>query len=194
MALSTREDKVSHALLWVRAKNRSTGQEETMGLWSGDDVQVLNVNGEDRTYYGPAIISMPPIEGGVGLDVRQHRVVVPHLTPEVITMLREYEPKLAPVEIHFADLSTDTRELLSLKRVFKGWINTAPIETPSEGGGGQAEVALVSAARALTKTLALYRSHADQQKRNATDRFREYSSTTGLKEVWWGAAKTQGGQ
>jgi hypothetical protein len=194
VALSTREDKVSHVLLWVRAKNRTTGLEETMGLWSGDDVHSFNIDGEDRTYYGPAIISMPPIEGGVGLDVRQHRVVVPHLTPEVITMLREYEAKLAPAEIHFAEFSTDTRALLSMQRVFKGWINTAPIDTPSEGGTGQAEVALVSAARALTKTLALYRSHADQQKRNADDRFREYSSTTGLKEVWWGSAKPQGGQ
>ncbi|GAB5432175.1 MAG: hypothetical protein EpisKO_15450 [Epibacterium sp.] len=194
MALSAREDKVSHALLWVRAKSRSTGLEETMGLWTGDDVRVLNVNGESRTYYGPAIISMPPIEGGVGLDVRQHRVVVPHLAPEVITMLRAYEPKLAPAEIHFAEFSTDTRELVSMQRVFKGWINTAPIETGSEGDQGQAEVILVSAARALTKTLALYRSDADQKKRAASDRFREYSSTTGLKEVWWGSAKTTGGQ
>ncbi len=194
MSLSTREDKVSHALLWVRAKNRATGVEETMGLWSGEDVRVFDIQGESRTYYGPAILSMPPIEGGIGLDVRQHRVVVPHLTQEVITMLRAYEPKLAPVEIHFAEFSTETRELMSLQRVFKGWINTAPIETAAEGGEGQAEVLLVSAARALTKTLALYRSDADQKKRSSSDRFREYSSTTGLKEVWWGSAQSKGGK
>jgi hypothetical protein len=51
---------------------------------------------------------------------------------------------------------------------------------------------LVSAARARTKTLALYRSDADQKKRNTVDRFREYSSTTGLKEVWWGQRRVTG--
>lgn len=186
MALSTREDKVCHVLIWVRAKDRTFGTEETIGLWSGDDVQVIDVDGELRTYYGPAVLPMGAIEGGVGLEVRQYRVPVPTISPEIEALLRQYDPKLARVEIHFAEFSLETRELLSLERPFKGWINQTPINTAAEGGEGGGELILVSAARALTKTLASYRSDADQKKREAKDRFREYSSTTGLKEVWWG--------
>lgn len=189
MALSTREDKVVHALLWLTARNRSTGLPETIGLWTGDDTQVINIDGSNRTYYGPAILNIPAIDGGVGLDVRQVRIPLPHLVPEVITALRTYDPKLAPVEIHFAEFSTDTRAFLGAERVFKGWVNESPIGTAADGGEGSGELILVSASRSLTKTLPVYRSHADQQNRSAGDEFREYASTTGLKEVWWGEGK-----
>jgi hypothetical protein len=192
MSLSSREDKVCHVLFWAEARNRSTGQIEPLGLWSGDDAQVFDVDGDLRTYHGPAMLPLPPIEGGVGLEIRQLVIPVPHLTPEVETLLRQYDPKLARAEIHFAEFSPDTRDLLSLQRVFKGWINQTPINTAAEGGEGGGELILVSAARALTKTLALYRSDADQKKRNSADRFREYSSTTGLKEVWWGQRRVTG--
>lgn len=184
---------ISRTLFWVTAKNRVNGLPESLGLWDGDDVQNFTVNGQVRTYFGPSIIEVPTINGGVGLDVRQSSVRVPHLSPEVQNMLRLYDPRLAPVEMHRAVFSLETNNLIGLRRIFKGWITKAPITTGAEGQEGNAEIALVSASRSLTRTLALYRSNADQRARLANDRGREYSSTSGLKEVWWGEGRVVNG-
>lgn len=190
---SRREDKVSHVLLWVTAKNRSTKQPETMGLWTGSDSKTFVIDGESRVYHGPAAIDIEPVQGGIGLDVRQYRIPLPDLSPEVTQMLRQYEARFAPVEVHFVEFSLATRQVERVTRVFKGWINSAPISTPEEGGEGLADLVLVSASRQLTKPLAIFRSNADQKKRDPNDTFRLHSSTSGLKEVWWGEQKTTGG-
>lgn len=180
---------ISRTLLYVTAKNRTTGLPESLGLWDGDDVENFTIGGDLRTYYGPSIIEVPTITGGVGLDVRQITVTVPHLSPEVQNMLRLYDPRLAPVEMHRAVYALETNALIGLSRIFKGWITKAPITTGAEGQEGRADISLVSASRSLTRKLALYRSNADQRARLATDRGREYGSTSGLKEVWWGEGR-----
>ncbi|WP_287994589.1 hypothetical protein [Acidiphilium sp.] len=180
---------ISRTLFWVAAKNRTTGLPESVGLWDGDDVQNFTIDGDVRTYFGPSIMEVPVITGGVGLDVRQISVKVPHLSPEVQNMLRLYDPRLAPVEMHRAVYSLETNNLIGLRRIFKGWITKAPITTGADGQDGAAEISLVSASRSLTRRLALYRSNADQVARLSTDRGREYGSTSGLKEVWWGEGK-----
>ena len=180
---------ISRTLFWVTAKNRSTGLPESLGLWDGDDVAQFTIGVAVRTYYGPSIMEVPTITGGVGLDVRQISVRVPHLSPEVQNMLRAYDPRLAPVEMHRAIYSLDTNALIGLRRIFKGWITKAPITTGAEGQEGRAEISLVSASRSLTRKLALFRANADQRARLANDRGREYGSTSGLKEVWWGEGK-----
>ena len=180
---------ISRTLFWVTAKNRINGLPESIGLWDGDDVEQFTIDGDVRTYYGPSIMEVPTISGGVGLDVRQISIKVPHLSPEVQNMLRLYDPRLAPVELHRAVYSLDTNNLIGLRRIWKGWITKAPITTGAEGQEGQADISLVSAARSLTRKLALYRSNADQRARLGTDRGREYGSTSGLKEVWWGEGR-----
>lgn len=180
---------ISRTLFYVTAKNRTTGLPESIGLWDGDDVEEFTIDGDVRIYYGPSIMEVPTISGGVGLDVRQISVKVPHLSPEVQNMLRLYDPRLAPVEMHRAVYSLETNNLIGLRRIFKGWITKAPITTGAEGQEGRADISLVSAARSLTRKLALYRSNADQRARLGTDRGREYGSTSGLKEVWWGEGK-----
>lgn len=180
---------LSRNLVWFEARNRTTGLTETIGLWDGGDVRVFTIDGDARTYYGPSIIQLPEIVGGVGLDVRQSTMTVPHLTPEVQNLIRAFEPRLAPVEMHKAVFSLETNELLAVRRVYKGAISKAPIKTGGDGETGEARLTLVSAARSLTRKLSLYRSNADQLARSATDTAREYASTTGLKEVWWGEGR-----
>ncbi len=193
-ALQARAGVVSRTLMWVVAKNRATGAPETMGLWNGEDAQVFEIDGEARTYHGPALPDIAPIKGGVGLQVRQLRVDAAHLTPEVQQMIRNYEARLAYVEIHQASFSTETNTLLAPpRRRFKGWIDTAPVFTAEVGGTGRASIVLASAARALTRTLALFKSDADQRARNPDDRFAEYGPSTGLKTVWWGEEEVRRG-
>lgn len=191
--LEARAGVVARTLLWVVARDRATGDPEPLGLWDGDDVQSFTIASEGRVYFGPALMPLPPIEGGVGLDVRMLRIPVPHLAPEVQQMLRGYDPRLARVEIHRALFKADTRALLAPpRRIFKGWVEEAPIFTAAEGAEGSAELVLASAARALTRVLPLYRADADQRARASGDRFREYASTAGLRDVWWGERQVRG--
>lgn len=192
--LESRAGVVARTLLWVEARNRATGATETLGLWNGPDAQVFTIGGESRVYHGPALPDIAPIRGGVGLEVRQVRIEAAHLSAEVQQVIRGFDPRLAPVEIHQAVFSLETNALVAPpRRIFKGQIDTAPIFTAQVGGRGRAEIVLASAARGLTRTLALFKSDADQRARNPEDRFGEFGPSAGLKTVFWGEKEVRRG-
>ncbi|KPQ06205.1 MAG: hypothetical protein HLUCCA12_12205 [Rhodobacteraceae bacterium HLUCCA12] len=193
-ALEARAGVVARTLLWVEAKNRDTGETETMGLWNGEGTQVFEIEGETRVYRGPALPSISPIRGGVGLVVRQVRMEAANLSDEVQQVLRGYEARLARVEIHHAMFSLETNTLVAApRRRFKGQVDKAPEIRAETGGTSRAEIILASAARVLTRTLALFKSDADQRARNPNDRFAEYGPSAGLKAVWWGEEELRRG-
>ena len=115
------------------------------------------------------------------------------LTPEVAQLLRGYDARLAPAEVHRALLSLETGQLIAEPiRVFRGWVDEVKIrtgavsETGEVGGTGEATVTLASAARGLTRPLTLTRSDAEMRRRNAGDAFRRYTDIAGEVGVWWG--------
>lgn len=194
-AYEARAGVVSRVLIWIEAKERDTGNPVTMGLWSGQDARVFSIGGENRTYNGPLLIELPQIQGGVGLDVRYLDIPIPPMTDEAKNLLRLYDPRLAKVEIHQASFSTETNNLLAEpRRIFKGKLNEAPINTAEMGGGSSAALKVASAARSLTRALFKYFSDADQRARDPDDAFFEYASTTGLKEVMWGSEVVRRGR
>ncbi|SDW78432.1 hypothetical protein [Roseicitreum antarcticum] len=190
---AARAGQARHTLVYIWGRNRETGQIESIGFWTGDDHQSFVIDGETRTYFGAgAAIDIDDITGGVGLAVRYvtARLAV---VPEVAQAIRGYDPKLAPVEMHSAVFSLETNALVSEpRRIFKGEINEAPTPTPAIGGEAVFEIRCASSARALTRTLALKRSDAELRRRNPNDRFREYVSTSGIREVPWGEQPTRG--
>lgn len=186
-ALQARAGLVARVLFWVRAKNRDTGVEEAMGLWTGADATDFDIDGESRKYYGAgALLGVEPIVMQTGLTVRMHRVSLSPLAPEVAQLLRGYEPRMAPVEIHRALLDPDSHDLVAPPhRVFRGWIDELKITTPAQGGRAKAEVTLASASRALTRTLSLKKSD-ESQRRRADDRFNRYADVSGNVDIFWG--------
>lgn len=189
--LAARAGIVARYLVWVTAKNRGTGLPETMGLWTGDDHQVFTINGASRTYYGAGnLIGMEALRTGVGLDVRMHQIALSPLTDEVAQLIRGYDTRLAPVEIHRAIFDLETGNLVgSPFKVFEGWINKIALNTGAIGGGSEARVTIASASRALTRPLNLFRSDAAQRDISASDSFREYTDISGEVGVWWGETK-----
>ena len=178
---------MARRLLWITARNRTTGAAETLGLWDGDDHQDFVIGGQTRTYFGAGgLIGFEPLVAQVGLAVRVHTAHLSPLTPEVAQVLRGYEPRLAPVEIHRALFWPDSHNLVATpRRVFKGQIDHVQITTPEIGGTAVAEVQMVSVAASLTRSLALKKSD-EAQKRRSGDRFRRYSDVSGAVDVWWG--------
>lgn len=174
-------------LVWIEAKDRATGAPASIGLWSGPQDASISIGGVARTYLGAGeILGLPDIETDVGLAVREVRLQLSGIAPGVEAATRQYDARFAPVEIHRALFSIDTGALIADPvRVVKGWCERLSFETGPIGGSAVAELAVVSNARILTRTLATKKSDQSQRLRSG-DRFRKYAEVTGQVGVWWG--------
>lgn len=186
-ALAARNGMVSHRLVWITARNRSTALLETIGIWSGEDDLTLEVDGSQRPYTGAgALLQAEPITAGVGLAVRSYQVGLAAVAPEVENLVKGYETRFAPVEIHRALFDPATRALAGPPhRVFSGFINSIDFPTAEPGGTASCTLELVSETRALTRTLASKKSDESHRNRGG-DRFRKFGNISGVVPVYWG--------
>lgn len=192
-ALSTRAGVVVRILVWVEARNRTTGLPETLGLWTGADDRAFTIGAATRTYAGAGgIMDIPPIKLQTGLAVRMLRLSLSPIATEVGDMIRTYDSRFAPIEIHRALFSPGDGSLIAEPhRVWKGFIDEVEVKETATPGEATCEVAAVSSARLLTRTLPLKASDASQQLRSG-DRFRRYADVSGKVDVWWGEMKGGG--
>lgn len=186
--LSAHTGVASRHMVHVIGRNRDTDAQEALGLWQGDDHLTIAIGGVNRTYYGAGgLIGVEPIRAGIGLEVRMLQATLSPLTPEVALLLRGYDTRLSPAEVHRGLLSLETGQLIAEPiRVFRGWVDALKIRTGEVGGTGEATVTLASAARGLTRALTLTRSDTEMRRRNTGDRFRDYADIAGEVGVWWG--------
>lgn len=186
--LMERRGTLSHVLLWLSARNRETGDIETIGLWTGDDHQVIMIGGEERLYYGAGAVIDPGIlRAAAGLEVRYHRVTVPPILDEVRKALRGYDPRRAPVELHVCPMDIDSGAPLGPPvRVFKGTIEEAPEKRGPDGTPASREIVMASPARALTIGVPILKSQAALELRDPTDRGREHTDTVADRTIPWG--------
>ncbi len=191
-AFGTRAGIIARQLLWMTVKDRTTGDPVSFGLWNGEDHETITIAGQARDYYGAGtVLEVPDIVHEVGFKARNHRVTISPISPEVKVVLRTYDARFAPIEIHRALYDTETRNLVSEPhRVFKGWINGAPISRTAIPGRAKAELVLVSSARVLTRKLALKKSDESHRLR-ADDRFRRYADVAETAKTFWGEDKIE---
>jgi len=189
---SGQSDIVAKVLLWITAKDRGTGAAQTVGIWTGDDHANITIGGSSRLYYGAgAMLNLPSITYTLGFGIQTQMADLSSLAPEVINAIRVYDPRFAPVEVHRALYNASDRSLVSEPhRVFKGWIDSVSITTPEIGGDGKVSLTMVSAARALTRSVAQMKSD-ETQKRRSGDRFRKWNAISGAVEVSWGEKRAK---
>jgi len=162
----------------------------------GEDVITNIVDGEtlqtvSRNYYGDnaPIVKMDPIPMKIGLSVDTTQVVLNHLHPAVQLMTRGYDIRNARVQIHRGYLDPVSMLLASAPRCRRlGQVNTNPTRIPEVGGQGDTTLRIVSHTRELTKTNPAKRSDETQRLRDG-DRFRRYSGTAGMWDIFWGEEK-----
>lgn len=187
--LAARKPLKTRHLIWVTAKNRVTGDSETLGLWTGDDHQDFVVEGETRAYYGAGnILALDEIPRVASLEVRLHQIRLSPLSPEIQLLIRGYDVRLAPIQIHRARFNAETDELLAApRRILKGWVETIDIKT---GDRAECIVKAASNARAGTRGLTLKKSDSSQRLRQLTggrqDAFYQYTDVSGAVPVSWG--------
>lgn len=190
-ALQTRAGVIARVLIWVTARNRGTGVPETLGLWTGGYDRSFTIGGSPRLYAGAgAVTKISPLTMQSGLGVRMQRVTLSPLSQQVVDLIRTYDARFAPVEIHRALFSTDDNSLIAEPhRVYKGFIDEVEVKQAEVGGEATCDISLASTARLLTRTLPLKKSDATQQLRSG-DRFRRYVDVSGSVDVWWGEARS----
>lgn len=176
-------------LLWVIAKNRTTGDPEPHGLWSGEDTQIFTIDAEPRTYYGfGQFIQWGQLQVEATLNIRKLQATVSAISPEVEQVLRGFDPKFAPVQVHLVFLDPETNNIVGNPyRIFKGWIDKFPVRRPANGEDAQGTIDLVGHTRILTRQLALKRSQETQRKRDPADSFFDDVSITGQIQTPWGS-------
>lgn len=190
-AINARAGLVPHRLIWVAARNRETAATEYLGLWTGEDDVQLSVEGQVRSYVGAgAVLQGDAITAGSGLEVRVHVLALAAVAPEVEDLVKGYETRFAPVEIHRALFDPATRALIGAPhRIFRGMIDQIDFPTDPAGGNPACTVQLVSETRILTRTLALKKSDDSHRRRDAGDGFRKYGDISGSVPVYWGEAR-----
>lgn len=175
-------------LVWIEAKNRSTGATEAVGFWNGLDDRDFTIGGVARTYTGAgALLQVGGITGAVGLDVRMHQIGLSGVPQEVLDLIHLYDARLAPIEVHkvFFDPVKGV-QIGTPQRVLKGWVDEMDVPRPVDGMLGKVMQAVASAARALTRKLTTKKSDEAQRRISATDDFRKYASISGAVGVFWG--------
>lgn len=181
----------SRTFLTFIAKNRNTGADERLCLWTGADHQDFAIEGVTATYYGAgSVMSLGNIKQEIGTNIRKYSMTLSHLTPEVAMLLRGYELKFAQAFIHTCLFSIESElPVTPFVRRFKGWVEKAPMTTAAKGGTSSAKLELVSFARNLTRLVPAKRSNENQKKRNANDAFLRYAGISGKIKTDWGLPK-----
>ncbi len=182
------DGRVAHALIWIVARNRTTGLPETMGLWTGEDHATFMIDGQPRLYFGAGtVLQVDDLTYSVGLSVQMQTARLSAITPEVALLLRGYDARLAPVEIHRALFFAASGALVAPPmRLFKGRIEEQPISTPVKGGTAAVQIKMASSVREMTRTLTLMKSDPALRARSPGDGFRKYNTVSGQVDTPWG--------
>jgi len=186
--LAERRGTDNHVLLLIEPLNRQTGATEPMGLWSGDDHQFFNVDGDLQFFFGAgAVIDVPMIRAGVGLDVRRHRVLLPPMLDEVKLALQVYQAAQAPARVWVQPMDIDSGLPRGTPhRVIKGRLERAPETLGKLGDETSTELVISDATRDLTFTQPLFKSDAALRLGDPNDRAREYVDAIGDRAIPWG--------
>lgn len=181
-------------LLWIEAKNRETGVTETLGLWTGSEDRQFLFGSVTRLYHGAGtVLGVDDLVSRVGVGVQMQSARLGLLAPEVEDLIRGYDARQAPVEIHIARFDPENHGLLDVTRVFKGWLDHATVSDGAKGGNASLVARLASSARSLTRRVPLRRSDTAQQAAHPGDAFLRYADVSGAVSVWWGMKRQGGG-
>jgi hypothetical protein len=194
-ALSThliaREGITAHVLVWVEAKDRTTGAALPFGIWTGDDDRTFTVDGGPRTYLGAgSLADVGALVAEAGYVVRVTRMSLAHLHPDIAALVNGRDLRHVPCTWHQVHLQPGSFDLVAPpRRVFKGRVEVTPLPDAAEGEEARAEFELVSYARDMTLPLTLKKSQGALAARAPTDTFRRYIAVSGRISTSWGEAR-----
>lgn len=178
---SALEDLIEAGRLAVRGLIRFDLGTGTYGVWNGTGpLTYEDFAGAGVTYQPNALISVSDIPLGMGTAAIPLTIEMPEsadwgLTPDRLAEIESEDYKGRPVTIYDAYFDPDTRELLHVEPLYRGYVDT--IDHLVEDGVmklvGHIETAALDNHRDGYRSA----SNADQQLVSAGDRFFEHAAT-----------------
>jgi hypothetical protein len=128
-----------------------------------------------------------PIARTADLTIQTVTITIGQIAAVAQQLVRGYDLRLAPVEIHDMAFDTITRQPSAAPEIaFLGIADGAPIKTPAVGQDGNVEISAISAAIAMLERTNPAKSSYEGQKRRSGDEFGLYSSTVANWQIPWG--------
>lgn len=176
--------------LWVVGRDRATGAEAPIGLWSGDEDITITIEQPDgssvsRVYLGACNLEIDGIQYVADLTDNPVSASLSQLAPAAQLLVRGLDVRLAYCEIH-ATTWTGGALTSAPQLMWVGIVDEGPISTP--GAGGEGGIALSIRSEIMTQlgqTSPAKSSDAHQRRRLSTDRFCEYSAIIGSRDIQW---------
>lgn len=176
---------------WVRARNRQSRAIETMGLWSGDEDHAFSVQTpegtlETRTYLGRVNLSVANLKHVADFTDQPVTVGMSQIAPAAQQLARGLDVRMAYCEIHATSwaggILSSPPQLL-----WVGIVDETLIATPEIGGEGNIGYSIRDELMTqLTSPNPAKSSDAHQKRRQAGDRFSEYSGAIASRNIqWW---------
>ena len=175
---------------YVEAKNRSTGAIEPFGLWTGDDDIPQNVQTPTgglvtRPYYGGTNLSVADIKQVADLTDEPVTISMSQIADATQQLVRGYDVRRCYCEVHVTSwVGGNFSSVPQLE--FIGIIDDGDLANPPVDGEGS--ISLVARSELMTQLLApnpAKSSDSHQKRRQANDRFSEYSGTVQARKVQW---------
>ena len=111
------------------------------------------------------------------------------LDDRINDLLRTYDIRQARVEIYRGHFNAETMVMgAPAEPRFVGFVDGAPVETPTENAEGSIKIKCVSSAQELTRANPDMRSDESQQARAPGDDFYKDVTSVGDLVIFWGRA------
>lgn len=186
-ALLARQGINARWMIYMVARARDGAGSQALGIWDAAYDAELAPEGDARLYLGtPGLFDVKPITYATGTQIRSQSVTMSIGNPAVETIIRGFDVRFAPVELHLAIYDGPGVNLLGISRRFKGTIDGAPISFGASGGGATATFKMVSTSRNGTQNAAARKSD-EQQSLRQSDSFRQYAAVSAVVADWWGS-------
>lgn len=179
-------------MVWIGATDRDTGEPRGIGLWRGEDTEVITVTdlfthvATARTFYSGGLKTIGSVRHEQGLNIRPVTIELSAFHDAVLAAIRQYEARGCPVQGFKRSYNPETGQAVAVEPWFKGFLNRAPTTRPASGGEGTMSLEVVSTALLLTITPAAMKSDAAQRQRLG-DRIRRYKNVASTWDVPWGS-------
>ena len=186
-------DASKHAeiLIWIEAKNRSTGAIEAQGFWTGEGDRSFDPGSGSRLYKGDGrVVEVENFPYREGLEILTHRFSLAMADADIEALIRGTDCRMARVEIHRALFDADGNLIGTPHPMRIGDIDEQSIMLAASGY--VAQLVSVPLTRMGTVTLQEKRSHATQQDRS-NDKFFRYKNAPDSVVEPFGTGQVNGG-
>ncbi len=184
---------IPRRFVWVEPKDRITGDVQGVGIWSGDyPITTDVIDGQTglsvaRDFTGAVNLDIGDIPRVSDLSIVSVDISFSAISTASDKIVREYDPRLARVEIHSGLIDPSTRQFVDTPIVeFLGIVDASPISTADGGSDSTTTLTIVSEAITMLELTNPTKRSYQGQKSRSNDEFGLYSAVVENWQVSWG--------